>query len=166
MNPWDRQPAEPTDWFSRFEAYRLAGPGRTLSAVYDAAQKSPKKPGQVSGAWKDAAEKWRWHERAEAWDMHLIERRRADDEIAYRKQLERHRDNALKLGQVSLNNAVRILALLDTRLQGMEAKDIPLKQIAGLARAAAFVAEAALNGEAQALAVDELLRELDGKHGD
>lgn len=161
MNPWDRQPDEPTLWFSRFEAYRLAGPGRTFEATYREDGKGQKKAAEITGAWRKAAEKYQWRERAAAWDMAQIERRRADDEEAYRRRLQQHQDNAIKLGQVTLNNAIRVLALIDKRLATLDAEEIPQKLIPGYLRAAAAVAEAALNGEAQALAVDELLRALD-----
>lgn len=172
MNAWDRQPGEPSLWFDRFERYRLMGSGRTMLGCYHQEQdkNGQERTNNIPGSWRTAIETWRWRERVEAWDTHRANQLRAEDEKLYRDQLKRHRDNALKIGQVSMNNAVRLLAHIDTRLGGLteaEVKALPLTLIPSYLRAAAAVAESALNGEAQALAVDELLRGLDAsQHGD
>lgn len=172
MNAWDRQPDEPARWFDRFERYRLMGPGRSVLAIVhqEQDQKGLKRTNNIAGAWRVAVDEWRWQERAEAWDLHRINQRRAEDEAAYRRQIEKHRDNALKIGQVAMNNAIRLLSHIDKRLSVLTDKEVealPLTMIPSYLRAAAAVAESALNGEAQALAVDELLRGLDAsQHGD
>lgn len=69
--PWERRENEPNLWYDRFMAFLLMGPSRSLlGAVHqEEAQKSPKKPSDSTpGAWKDAANEWKWRERAEAWD--------------------------------------------------------------------------------------------------
>jgi hypothetical protein len=68
--PWDRQPGEPTRWFARFERYRMAGSGRSLLGAVNAEQadKGGQKRTKVSGAWDQAFARWRWRQRAEAWD--------------------------------------------------------------------------------------------------
>lgn len=65
--PWDRLPKEPGHWYARFERYRLAGPTRTIEAAYrgDAKGNEGKRP---TRHWTDAAKRWRWKQRAEAWD--------------------------------------------------------------------------------------------------
>lgn len=163
---WEQRPEEPTPWFQRFEAYRLAGPGRSVLAVYRQEREKAGKGGKVlsvPGAWDAAAAKYQWRDRVEAWDQHIIEKQRQAAEDYYRQQLERHKDNSLKLANTSLGLAVRTLQRLDERLKNLTAEEIPLKSIPTFLRAAAAVAEAALNAEAQALTVDHLLRELD--HG-
>jgi hypothetical protein len=67
---WDRQPGETNRWYSRFERYRLAGPGRSLLGTLNHERRDtglPKKA-KVPGAWNRACARWRWRERAEAWD--------------------------------------------------------------------------------------------------
>ena len=162
--PWDRLPAEPAKWFERFERYRLLPPAtRSVAAVYHQETGTNRhKPVRPNSWWRDRSRHWHWRERAEAWDASQREQRRVQDEAAYRAALDKHRDNALKLSQVALNNAVRLLAKMDARLQALEVNDITPALLSGYLRAAAAVAEAALNGEAQALAVDQLVRQLDG----
>jgi len=71
---WERLPAEPSRWFARFEHYRLLGPDRSLDGAYRAwraEQPSGAKGTRSQGAnrhWYDAARRWRWLDRAEAWD--------------------------------------------------------------------------------------------------
>jgi hypothetical protein len=66
---WDRQPNEPARWFARFETYRLLGPSRTIEAAFQAeartANLTAARPGQ---AWYNAAQRYDWQTRAEAWD--------------------------------------------------------------------------------------------------
>jgi DNA repair ATPase RecN len=131
--------------------------------VYNAEREKARKGATIPSAWNDAAERWQWRARAEAWDMAELERRRAEEEELYRKGLDRHRDNALKLSQVALNNAVRVLQATDKKLATIDPEDITPAMIPAYLRAAAAVAEAALNGEAQALTVDQLVRALSGE---
>lgn len=69
LEPWERQPGEPNRWYARFEAYRLAGPSRSLLGSVNAdRQGRGKKSRSIPQAWAANARRWRWQERAEAWD--------------------------------------------------------------------------------------------------
>lgn len=69
---WERQEGEDTMWYDRFFVFLRMGPSRTLlGAVHEVekAQKSAEKHSvSIPGAWSDAAKKWDWRKRAEAWD--------------------------------------------------------------------------------------------------
>lgn len=83
---WKRLPDEVAVWFARFEQYRIIGPARSIDEAYRRVsglhRLSGKRPGQ---AWYQAAERYRWQERAEAWDeserdrLMAIEKRRRFD---------------------------------------------------------------------------------------
>ena len=64
--PWKQQPDEPSDWYDRFHVYLMLGPSRTLTAAFRAWAKSRSTP---SGALIGHARKWRWKERALAYDQ-------------------------------------------------------------------------------------------------
>jgi len=86
--PWMQQDGEPNNWFRRFERYKLLGPTRSLlgCANRERVEKSLKKSDQVPGSWRNAAKKWNWDARAEAWDAFIAAREEAEwDEK--RKQL-------------------------------------------------------------------------------
>lgn len=77
LQPWEQREGEPDIWFGRFQKYLLLGPNRTLVAGYRAGARHKKKTRQsaekrahqgVPGAWRNAARKWEWLERAAAWD--------------------------------------------------------------------------------------------------
>lgn len=75
--PWDRQPEEPRLWYLRFERYRLAGLGRTIEGVYRMEQDEAGKTGKrASRHWYAAAKRWRWVDRAAAWDNAELDRAR------------------------------------------------------------------------------------------
>jgi hypothetical protein len=87
VQPWHRVRGEggtlvePNLWFDRFEDFRLAGPTRSVLAVYNAWRKGAGKgvAGSVPNSWDRAARRWSWRERAEAWDEHLREERRVKE---------------------------------------------------------------------------------------
>lgn len=68
--PWDRLEGEPNQWYDRFERFRLLGPNRTLIATYNGERAEAGKSviRRYPGAWDKVAGRWRWWERAEAWD--------------------------------------------------------------------------------------------------
>jgi hypothetical protein len=90
MHPWDRLPGEPRAAHDAFMAYAALGPARSLAQAAAArrgkgAVKKGKAPGGQFGAWSS---RWRWAERAAAYDDFLsAERVRAMEDIA-RKQAE------------------------------------------------------------------------------
>jgi hypothetical protein len=68
--PWERLPEEPANWHRRFLAYRDIGPGRRLEEAFRRVAAEEGLGGQrPGGAWREAAERYRWRERAEAWDQ-------------------------------------------------------------------------------------------------
>ena len=83
--PWQRQRdpdgnLEPAMWFSRFDKYfRPQGPERSMLAAYNLWRKTEKgrdRPtDSTSEAWRRNDKRWRWRERAEAWDAHEAEKR-------------------------------------------------------------------------------------------
>lgn len=88
--PWDQQEGEPSRWYQRFNAYRLADPGRSILALVNAEKerKGSKKLAQsLPGAWRDAAEKWQWKIRAQAWDKYLSDQAQDEIETAWREKI-------------------------------------------------------------------------------
>lgn len=75
---YERLEGEPSHWFARYLIYRDIKPiERSLlgacNRYLQQASKSRSKPYKdVSGAWKDAFSKWRWKERAEAYDAAIL----------------------------------------------------------------------------------------------
>jgi hypothetical protein len=71
---WDRQEGEPLLWFRRYERFRLMEPARSINAVFDEehpTENDGKSRQKVPGEWYKQAKKWRWEERAAAWDAFL-----------------------------------------------------------------------------------------------
>jgi hypothetical protein len=119
--PWDRQPGEPNLWFSRFERYRLAGPGRSLTGIWTAeqAEKGVNRRTKVPGAWDRAAARWRWRQRAEAWDEH--ERQKAR---------EAHAKGVTEMNQRHTQVAMALQAKAVERLKSLELKDMSAGDVA------------------------------------
>ncbi len=124
-NPWDRRPKEPSRWFERFELYRALGPNRTLQAAFEAywldqgkARNAIARPGQ---AWHQAAKKWQWRVRAEAFDDAERARLRATEaERRFDARLRR-----LAIVEQLREEVVRALALANlSRLSEAEAREM------------------------------------------
>lgn len=73
-DPWDKLPDEPTDAYARFLTYRNCGPRRSVRRTYATyLKKFDVRPGdkgiQAPKGWWDESRKFRWAERAGAWDL-------------------------------------------------------------------------------------------------
>lgn len=99
---WDQQHNEPGKYYSLFQLFRDLGPERTQSAV---AREAGKDRNHIN----DIAKRWRWEERATAWDAHLVELRNKEIEDAAKSMGRRQ----AKLGMMLQDRAVDALALVD-----------------------------------------------------
>jgi|GEM_PF-2392634 hypothetical protein len=75
--PWERQPKEPTQLYERFQRYLLLGPARSVYAAYRAelAERARARQKKLSitrtglpQSWREQSKRWRWSERAQAFD--------------------------------------------------------------------------------------------------
>ena len=64
-NPWERMPGESDKAFAKFCAYRDMGAGRSLARL---CQLHPGNKGWGHRAVEDLCSRWRWVDRARAWD--------------------------------------------------------------------------------------------------
>jgi hypothetical protein len=105
--PWEQEAEEPGNWFDRLERFRLAGPRRSLLAIYNAerAQRNEEPARDIPGAWKEAASLWRWRDRAKAWDLAEQQRRRDEHE----KDREEDRASRIYLLKITRNKLVQAL---------------------------------------------------------
>jgi hypothetical protein len=91
--PWDPQPEEPAIWYSRFLKYLELGPNRSYQKCCNLVRgELGMQPYTVGGDWSIIARRWRWQDRAKAWDAEQHAIRTADERElrleARRKRLE------------------------------------------------------------------------------
>lgn len=113
--PWDQRPGEPPEAYTAFLQYRDAGAGRSTAAVAVYLDMSL----NVIDRW---AGRWRWSDRAEAWDRQqtagaaalfakadkeMAERQVQEAKLLQQKALQRLRD--LNPAELSPTDAARIL---------------------------------------------------------
>lgn len=115
-NAWDQQPRESAKQHRRFLAYLQAPPKeRNLTAVAAAENVVP------ATIW-EVAERYRWRERAELYEAHLIAGHLADTAVKERQLSERTMNLAL-VGSAVLARSMRALA--DNPRFVLDAKDMP-----------------------------------------
>lgn len=73
--PWSRLSGEDERWYNRFLAFRDMGPVRTIRGAchIEEDRLGRKRCEKPSRNWYDNAKKFRWHERAEAYDAYRRE---------------------------------------------------------------------------------------------
>lgn len=165
LEPWDRQAQEGIKAYTAFCLYRDMGTQRSLDTSYrrHLGQESSLK--QASGNWKGWYAQHDWKRRAEAYDAYLEGLNRRVLEEKHLSRLGDLRDQQDRLGRASVEISIALLNRLGTRIKGIEADDIPVKAIPAFLRAVAAVSDAATNAQAQALAVEELLRVIGPQNG-
>jgi hypothetical protein len=111
--PWDRNPGEPNRWFARFERYRLAGLTRSVVGTWTAeqAEKGRERRTKVPGSWNHAVIRWRWRQRAEAWDE--FERQQARE--AHAKAIEEMNARHIEEARAMQTKAIQRLKSLELR---------------------------------------------------
>lgn len=115
---WERQADEPGRWHDRFERYRLAGPARSMLAVYNA-ERAGKPPAKtVPETWRDAAAAWDWHARCAAWDAAAQQRRREQ----YDADREADHEARVTLLKLARNKLFQAIGRLDA--SSMKAGDV------------------------------------------
>lgn len=106
---WDRRPGEPNLWYDRFRSFMLMGPERSLLGLYKkhlvAKGKVGRRPRKAPTSWIRNEKKWKWRERAEAWDVHFRDREVAEAEDGRRKA-------AIAIGQAAPDAADKLIELL------------------------------------------------------
>lgn len=108
--PWDRQPDEPALWFSRFDAYRLLGPKRSVTAAWNAETGVKVQGKEAPSNWYQSAKKWRWQERAEAWDAQELPSRQQQQLAELAETRARHREMSRTVQDLALKAFERLQA--------------------------------------------------------
>jgi hypothetical protein len=99
LEPWEQQPGEPNLWYARYERYRLAGPRRSLLALFNSERREhgAKKARSIPQSWAQKAKQWRWRERAEAWDTFEFQQARVEHAEQFKEMNLRHIQEAKAL---------------------------------------------------------------------
>lgn len=123
--PWDRLRGETSRWYARFDVYRSLGPNRSMGAAYKAwhaaeniahPDTAPKMRATYNGVnapdtvWR-VATRWRWTERAEAWDSYQIELARQMEQV----RIAAANADRVNTGKTMRNLGIRAITAMDAR---------------------------------------------------
>lgn len=159
--PWERRADETGRAYVAFCIYLNLGAGRSIDRAYrsqlppevDAARQSPKPPGR----WREWGALHQWRDRAEAWDIEQQVVARHAKQAEHQKALQDHLERQRKLAITNVELANGMLEKARERLLTLDVSEIEAKHLPAFVRAAAAVAEAGTNAEAQAIAVDQVI---------
>ena len=93
IEPWEKQPAEPPIYFEVFDRFRLMGPDRSIRGAVREwyAARNEAEPARREKRWYEAARRWRWDARADAfW-------RQENRKIERLLERDRQRDRKIRL---------------------------------------------------------------------
>jgi hypothetical protein len=70
QDAWEQMEGEPEIWYRRFNVYRLMGPSRNISKAYKnwRAGSGKNEKARAGSEWFTESSRWKWKERADAWD--------------------------------------------------------------------------------------------------
>lgn len=162
MALWDRQDEETQRAYDAFCQYRDYRPARSVDKAFQKAQNSTK---TAPSHWMRWAVDYDWKRRAEAYDAHLELAARSRREADHLQELDAYRNRQKQLAAATIHASITLLQKSSERLKDLKPEEIETKMLPAFFRAAAAVAETATNSEAQALAVEELLKALNGSPG-
>lgn len=108
--PWERQKNEPQGSYGYFIIYRDLGPFRTMEQIRQKMIEMdiPKIP-SLSNMTSLGA-KWKWVNRCKAWDEHLDEVARTEQELAIKEMTKRHAEKSKELQE-------KILEIMNNELE-------------------------------------------------
>jgi len=119
--PWERQPGESVRAYAAFCVYRdLPAGERSLRRAAEIIVQTSSKPRRASSVQRqlsDWSARWRWVERAAAWDEEQDRLRRARQARAVQEMAERHARQAVAYQEKALR-----------RLMGMEPEELSPKE--------------------------------------
>lgn len=172
--PWERRDDESSRAYDAFGTYQHLHPTeRSVDAAFRRARNQHQTSTTeavsskvANGQWKRWAASFDWVARARAWDDHLADIRRREQEAQWQRHVDEYAEQQRKLNDAALKAAVHLLAKAGQRLAAVEAAEIPLALLPTFFRTAAALAEAASDAQAQALAIADLLRLLHDQHRD
>ncbi len=144
---WERQPDESAKAFAAFECYRMLGPDRSLQAAWEKhyarpgtlrarTRKGREEAGLVVGYFRRWYKRWRWAERAAAWEEEvtaLARDQELDRELKARlaEQEEELRQRKLMREEARAARAVA-RRLLRRLMQGVEAGQLESLSVSAL----------------------------------
>ena len=144
---WEQQPEESDKWYGRFEMYRNLGTERTLLGAWRRA--TGKERAQADGYWQRQCSRWRWRDRARAWDKHLRNLARQEQEQAVIEMGRRAARNAATLQGVLMLPAEALDELVRVDRAGLLATlaALPTEELVKLTQRSAAAVQMAVRTE-------------------
>lgn len=172
---WDRLESESGKHFAAFCIYRDLGKARSIDTAswLSRGYQVDSIPKTANGKMRRGNPRWLhwsaafdWPARATQYDLYLELMARREREAKHLTDIDQYRERLRRMAAAATEGGLKLLAAGNKRLSGIEPSAIPVGALPAFYRAAAAVIEAAGSSEAQALAIDELMRLLDASDGD
>ena len=93
--PWEQMEGESVTWYERFAKYRMMGRDRTVIGVVNQERQLAGKPlaRQTPGGWTLVSTKFKWTERAEAWELSQVK----STEQLFQEEADKFREDERKV---------------------------------------------------------------------
>lgn len=160
-DPWERRQGEGARAYDAFVVYRDMKTKRSVKGAYAIFKNNPNIQ-YANGSWTQWAVDFEWKRRGELYDVYMEKRAREAREKAYIDDLEDFKKKQKSLSDVAMIASVQLFQKALARLKEMNSTDITPNMVSAMFRAAAAVSDTATNSGAQVLALEEVLKAIDG----
>ena len=154
MQIWDQQSDETGKHYERFLYYLNLGTDRSYKKVAE-------KFNLGENTVKLYSTKFNWPERARAYDAYMLKQIAKQNEEDYFNRLSQFSKQYDKVGKKLLKSALHLHKKVDKKLKQINVDELPTKQIIALYKLSINAIQTAAEIQSTALAVDEILAELD-----
>jgi hypothetical protein len=120
--PWERQEGESTKSWAAFQLYRDLPPmERSIQRAYSDQTGKTNRAQSTQSHWRVWSSRWRWVERAAAWDDEQDRKKREERQDEIRKMAERQARQAEQMAAALMQPAMALLRKLQQEQQRIQA---------------------------------------------
>lgn len=121
-------------WFGRFQRFLTMGIQRTVQGACneERATQGKRRLYQTPGAWSRNAEKWRWRERADAWDVEQQRKTFAENVERYERMRRRHAEIGRGMQTAATHGLRHLVTRAEADPKALEPSEVRLLAQAGI----------------------------------
>lgn len=121
-------------WFGRFQRFLTMGPDRTILGTYneERAQRGADRRTSLPNSWFRNSRRWRWRERADAWDVVQQRKTFAENVERYERMRRRHAEIGRGMQTAATHGLRHLVTRAEADPKALEPSEVRLLAQAGI----------------------------------